>query len=45
MGIVAVEPTPGKPRFMRHTYHCRDCGKDATFDVAKKAVAAKKSRR
>ena len=41
MGIVTVEPIPGRPDFMRHTYHCRDCGKDATFDVAKKGVAAK----
>lgn len=41
MGIVTVEPIPDKADFMRHTYHCRDCGKDATFDVAKKGVAAK----
>jgi hypothetical protein len=28
---------PDKPDFMRHDYHCNDCGADATFDVAKKA--------
>jgi len=45
MGIVTAEPIPDRPDFMRHTYHCADCGKNAMFDVAKKGVAAKKTRR
>ena len=41
MVIVSVAPIPDKSDLMRHTYRCRDCGKDATFDVAKKGVVAK----
>jgi hypothetical protein len=39
MSIATVAPIADKPDFMRHDYHCRDCGADATFDVAKKAKA------
>ena len=38
MSIATVSPIADKPDFMRHTYHCNECGAEATFDVAKKAV-------
>lgn len=38
MSITTVEPVPDKPMIMRHTYQCLDCGKVATFEVAKKSV-------
>lgn len=39
MAITTVAPIADKPDFMRHVYRCRDCGVEATFDVAKKAQA------
>lgn len=40
MCIVDAEPIADKPAFMCHVYKCLDCGKVATFEVAKKAVQA-----
>jgi hypothetical protein len=36
MSIATVAPVVDMPDIMRHSYVCLDCGKDATFDVAKK---------
>jgi len=36
MSIATVAPVVGRPDIMRHSYICLDCGKEATFDVAKK---------
>ena len=35
--ITAVAPIPDDPGHMRHLYACLDCGKEMSFDVAKKA--------
>jgi hypothetical protein len=37
MSIATVAPVVDRPDIMRHSYICLDCGKEATFDVAKKA--------
>lgn len=37
--IATVAPIPDDPGHMRHLYACLDCGKELTFDVAKKAQA------
>ena len=36
MSIATVAPVLDLPDIMRHGYICLDCGKEATFDVAKK---------
>lgn len=38
--IAMVAPIPDDPEHMRHLYTCLDCGKELTFDVAKKAPGA-----
>lgn len=36
MSIATVAPVLDLPDIMRHSYICLDCGKEASFDVAKK---------
>jgi hypothetical protein len=39
MSIQTVEPVPGSPAVMRHTYRCLDCGAISPFEVEKKPAA------
>ena len=38
--IATVAPIADDPGHMRHLYACLDCGKELSFDVAKKAPSA-----
>jgi hypothetical protein len=35
--IATVAPVAGDPGHMRHLYTCLECGREMSFDVAKKA--------